>query len=123
MPMSATSFDSRSSEWMGDLTVWLRQNASDNGEQLDRLRTKLRYARSAELTQRQQQLLRLYFEEGKTMPQIARELHVSCSTVSRTLRRARERLYRCLRYSFETGGKFLLWFWHKARIIEVNGIS
>ena len=99
MPMSATSFDSRSSEWMGDLTVWLRQNASDNGEQLDRLRTKLRYARSAELTQRQQQLLRLYFEEGKTMPQIARELHVSCSTVSRTLRRARERLYRCLRYS------------------------
>ena len=100
MPMSATSFDSRSSEWMGDLTVWLRQNASDNGEQLDRLRTKLRYARSAELTQRQQQLLRLYFEEGETMPQIARELHVSCSTVSRTLRRARERLYRCLRYSF-----------------------
>ena len=100
MPMSATSFDSRSSEWMGDLTVWLRQNASDNGEQLDRLRTKLRYARSAELTQRQQQLLRLYFEEGKTMPQIARELHVSCSTVSRTLRRARDRLYRCLRYSF-----------------------
>lgn len=100
MPMSATSFDSRSSEWMGDLTVWLRQNDSDNGEQLDRLRTKLRYARSAELTQRQQQLLRLYFEEGKTMPQIARELHVSCSTVSRTLRRARERLYRCLRYSF-----------------------
>ena len=100
MPMSATSFDSRSSEWMGDLTVWLRQNASDNGEQLDRLRTKLRYARSAELTQRQQLLLRLYFEEGKTMPQIARELHVSCSTVSRTLRRARERLYRCLRYGF-----------------------
>ena len=100
MPMSATSFDSRSSEWMGDLTVWLRQNASDNGEQLDRLRTKLRYARSAELTQRQQQLLRMYFEEGKTMPQIARELHVSCSTVSRTLRRARERMYRCLRYSF-----------------------
>ena len=100
MPMSATSFDSRSSEWMGDLTVWLRQNASDNGEQLDRLRTKLRYARSAELTQRQQQLLRQYFEEGKTMPQIARELHVRCSTVSRTLRRARERLYRCLRYSF-----------------------
>lgn len=100
MHMSATNFDSRSSEWAGDMTVWLRQNASDNEEQLERLRTKLRYARTAELTQRQQQLLHLYFEEGKTMPQIARELHVSCSTVSRTLRRARERLYRCLRYSF-----------------------
>lgn len=68
MPMSATSFDSRSSEWMGDLTVWLRQNASDNGEQLDRLRTKLRYARSAELTQRQQQLLRLYLRRGRPCP-------------------------------------------------------
>lgn len=100
MPMSATSFDSRSSEWIGDMTVWLRENAPDNAQELERLRVKLRQARSAELTERQQLLLRLYFEEGKTMPQIARELHISCSTVSRTLRRARERLYRCLRYSF-----------------------
>lgn len=99
MPMSATNFDSRSSEWIGDLTVWLRDNASDNTAQLDRLRSNLRRARTTELTPRQQLLLRLYFEEGKNMPQIARELHVSCSTVSRTLRRARERLYRCLRYS------------------------
>ena len=99
MPMSATSFDSRSSEWIGDMTVWLRKNASDNSQELERLRVKLRQARSAELTERQQLLLRLYFEEGKTMPQIAQELHINCSTVSRTLRRARERLYRCLRYS------------------------
>lgn len=100
MPMDATNFDSHRSEREGDLTAWLRQNAPDNGEQMEHLRKKLRYARSEELTQRQQQLLRLYFEDGKSMPQIARELHVSCSTVSRTLRRARERLYRCLRYSF-----------------------
>ena len=100
MPMSATNFDSRSSEWVGDMTVWLRENAPDNTAQLERLRTNLRQARSAELTERQQLMLRLYFEEGKNMPQIARELHVSCSTVSRTLRRAREKLRRCLRYSF-----------------------
>lgn len=100
MPMSVTKFDSRSSEWVGDMTVWLRENAPDNAAQMERLRTNLRQARSAELTERQQLVLRLYFEEGKNMPQIARELHVSCSTVSRTLRRAREKLHRCLRYSF-----------------------
>ena len=33
------------------------------------------------------------------MPQIARALDLNRSTVSRTLRRARERLYRCLRYT------------------------
>lgn len=100
MPMRATNFESRSSEWIGDLTVWLQEMAPDNAQQMERLRANLRQARTTELTQRQQLMLRLYFEEGKTMPEIARELHVSCSTVSRTLRRARERLYRCLRYSF-----------------------
>ena len=34
-----------------------------------------------------------------TIPQIARELGVNRSTVSRTLRRAKNRLYRCLRYA------------------------
>lgn len=100
MLMRTTNFDSRSSEWIGDLTVWRQETAPDNARQMERLRANLRQARAAELTQRQQQMLRLYFEEGKTMTQIAQELHVNCSTVSRTLRRARERLYRCLRYSF-----------------------
>ena len=34
-----------------------------------------------------------------TIPQIAGELGLNRSTVSRTLRRARDRLYRCLRYA------------------------
>ncbi len=33
------------------------------------------------------------------IPQIADELGVNRSTVSRTLSRARDRLYRCLRYA------------------------
>lgn len=32
------------------------------------------------------------------MTQIAQTLGVNCSTVSRTIRRAKQRLYRCLRY-------------------------
>ena len=80
--MRDTRFDSRSSEWIGDLTVWKRQNDPDNAEQLDRLRRNLRQAR----------------ERGLTMAQIARRLDVNRSTVCRTLHRAQERLYRHLRY-------------------------
>ena len=59
----------------------------------------LRRAREQELTPRQRQTLELYFDQGMTIPQIARELGVNRSTVSRTLRRAKNRLYRCLRYA------------------------
>lgn len=93
------TFDTRASEWIGDLTVWTRQNAGDNSERLERLRRNLRQARERELTPRQRQLLELYYDQGMTIPRIAEELGLNRSTVSRTLRRARDRLYRCLRYA------------------------
>ena len=96
--MRDTRFDSRSSEWIGDMTVWARQNDPDNAEQMDRLRRNLRQARERELTPRQRQMLALYYDRGLTMSQIAGRLGVNRSTVSRTLRRARDRLYRYLRY-------------------------
>ena len=96
--MRDTRFDTRSSEWIGDMTVWTRQNAPDNAEQMDRLRRNLRQAREWELTPRQRQMVALYYDRGLNMVQIARRLGVNRSTVSRTLRRARERLYRYLRY-------------------------
>ena len=92
-------FDTRASEWIGDLTVWTRQNAGDNSERLERLRRNLRQARERELTPRQRQMLELYYDQGMTIPQIAGELGLNRSTVSRTLRRARDRLYRFLRYA------------------------
>ena len=96
--MDNTPFNSRSSERAGDLTVWLRANAADNSEQLERLRRSLRRAREQELTPRQQEMLALYFDQGMHIPQIAAALGIHPSTVSRTLRRAQNRLYRCLRY-------------------------
>lgn len=48
--MRDTRFENRSSEWMGDMTVWLRANAGDNSEQMARLRRNLRRAREQELT-------------------------------------------------------------------------
>ena len=97
--MSNTPFDTRSSEWIGDMTVWLQDNAEDNSLQLERLRRNLRRAREQELTPRQQDLLRLRYEQNLTVTEIAERLQVHPSTVSRTLRRARERLRRCLQYT------------------------
>lgn len=97
--MRDTRFDSRSSEWIGDMTVWMRDHAEDNSDQLERLRRNLRRAREQELTPRQREVLALYYDRGLNMPQIARKLGVNRSTVSRTVKRAKERLYRCLRYA------------------------
>ena len=97
--MNATPFDTRSSEWAGDMTVWLRENADDNQEQIERLLRNLRKARVQELTPRQQQMLSMRFEQNMSGAEIARELGLNRSTVSRTLRRAQERLRRCLQYA------------------------
>ena len=97
--MNATPFNTRSSEWSGDTAVWLRENTDDNQEQLERLLRNLRKARVQELTPRQQQMLSMRFEQNMSGAEIARELGLNCSTVSRTLRRAQERLRRCLQYA------------------------
>ena len=89
--MRDTRFDARSSEWIGDMTVWLRDHAEDNSEQLERLRRGL--------TPRQREMVFLYYDRGLKMSQIAQKLGVNRSTVSRTVKRAKQRLYRCLRYA------------------------
>ena len=51
-----------------------------------------------ELTELQRQTLTAYYFHQQTIPQIARERGVNKSTVSRTLRRAEEKLRRYLKY-------------------------
>ena len=82
------------------MAAYMRAVAPDNDEAIYRLKRNLRIARREELTPRQAQMLRLYFDEEKTMTEIAQELNVSKSTVSRTITRAKDRLKRCLRYAF-----------------------
>ena len=89
----------RNNEFMGDLAVWKLQNSPDNAEQIQRLRRNLRRAREQELTERQQVMLRMYYDEGKSIAKIAKSLKVNKSTVSRTITRARKRLFRYLQYS------------------------
>ena len=51
-----------------------------------------------ELAELQRQTLTAYYFHQQTIPQIARERGVNKSTLSRTLRRAEEKLRRYLRY-------------------------
>jgi RNA polymerase sigma factor (sigma-70 family) len=98
--MKTTRFDTRSSEWIGDMTAWMQANAEDNSLQLERMKRNLRVAREKELTPRQQYMLELYYDQEMSVTEIAQELCVNVSTVSRTLQRARNRLRRYLQYSF-----------------------
>lgn len=63
-----------------------------------------RKAIDTELTKRQRQLIEMYYVEQMRMQDIADELGIHLSTVSRTIKRGRERLRRCIRY----GGRTLL---------------
>ena len=97
--MRSTPFNTRSSEWIGDMTVYLRETGEDNCLQMERLRRNLRRAREQELTPRQRQMLELHYDQRLSVTEIAKELGLHPSTVSRTLGRARERLRRYLRYT------------------------
>ena len=97
--MKGTPYSIRNNEFYGDMAAWLRANAQDNDGELLRLKRNLRRARQEALTARQRQLLRMNFEQNKTVTEIAQELGVNKSTVSRTLLRAKRRLYQCLRYA------------------------
>lgn len=97
--MKGTPYSIRNNEFYGDMAAWLRANAQDNDGELLRLKRNLCLARQEALTARQRQLLRMNFEQNKTVTEIAQELGVNKSTVSRTLLRAKRRLYQCLRYA------------------------
>ncbi len=97
--MNATHSKPRSKLLLADLAAWEQENGEDNALRLERLRRNLRQARRQELTGRQQQVLTLFFDEQMNMTEIAAVLGVHRSTVSRTLHRAMDRLYRALRYA------------------------
>lgn len=81
------------------LRQWQREQQQDNRAQIERLLSKLPVAVEQELTPRQRQMLLMHFQDGMRVTDIARELGVSKSVVSRTLARSTERLFRVLRYS------------------------
>ena len=94
--MRNTPYSIRNNEVYGDMAAWLRANAEDNESDVRRLKRNLRLAREEELTPRQRQLMQMRFEQS--VSEIAEALGLDKSTVSRTITRAKQRLYKCLRY-------------------------
>ena len=84
----------------GNMDLWCHgPDGSGNAEQLERLLSHLPQAIETELTDRQRQMVSMYFYQNMNASQIARALQLNPSTVSRTLHRAAQRLQRVLRYA------------------------
>ncbi len=83
---------------MVDLAMYSSMMAEDNREQVNRLKRNLTHALRQDITPKQREYMLLYYGQGLSMDEIGRQLGVNKSTVSRTLKRGRQRLYRCLRY-------------------------
>jgi RNA polymerase sigma factor (sigma-70 family) len=77
---------------------WLSRDDDGGSERMERLLRNLPRAMK-ELTPREQQFLRQRFFQGMRVTDIAAEAGVQKSTVSRTLSRAQDKLFRALRYS------------------------
>ena len=83
---------------MVDLAVYAELMAQDNKDQINRLKRNLTHALRQDITERQREYMILYYGRKLSMEAIAKQCGVNKSTVYRTLKRGRQRLYRCLRY-------------------------
>ncbi|MBE6949519.1 MAG: sigma-70 family RNA polymerase sigma factor [Ruminococcaceae bacterium] len=83
---------------------YLLHLGADNTDSRRRLLRNLRRAVREELTEKEWQAMELYYVRQIKMADIARRLGVNVSTVSRNIKRGREKLKKCLRY----GAKELL---------------
>ena len=81
------------------MEIWQGQDSEDNDARMQRLRRNLKKAIDQELTGRQQTMLLMRYSENCSQTDMAAQLEVDKSTVSRTLARARKKLARVLQYS------------------------
>ena len=58
-------------------------------------------AMQGELTKRQYDCMYAYYFENKTQSQIAKELGIGAPTVNKHMKKAKERLFKVMRYSFQ----------------------
>ena len=84
---------------IASLCLWRQEESGDNRERIRRLLSNLPLAVQQELTPRQREILRMRFTGGMSVTAIAEKLGLNKSTVSRSLARSMERLYKSLRYS------------------------
>lgn len=84
---------------LASLQSWQKETQGDNSQRISRLRRNLPLALEQELTPRQKEMVHYFYFDGMTVTEISRAMGLHKSTVSRTLKRARGKLQRCLKYS------------------------
>ncbi|MEG0321590.1 MAG: sigma-70 family RNA polymerase sigma factor [Oscillospiraceae bacterium] len=84
-----------------DMAFYMETMAEDNTGELRKVKRNLVRALKEDVTDRQRELLMMYYSEGVTMKEIGDRLGIDKSTVSRTIKRGERRLHRCLRYGAE----------------------
>ena len=87
-----------SSENFNEYRDYIMKLGEDNSRTHSILKKNLRRAIREELTEKQWEAMRLYYVEQIKMSDIADILGVNTSTVSRNIKRGRERLKKCLKY-------------------------
>lgn len=90
--MDALDFDKKIAE--------LSFDAENNSELIEKVKRTMAKVIRNELTPRQRETVTMYYYEGKGVSEIATVLDLDVSTVSRTLKRARERIYTFMKYYF-----------------------
>ena len=85
-------------ELMG-LRHWRSAEGDEPSEKLARLVAHLPRAIEEELTPRQRQIVHLHFYDGLSVTQIAQQLNVHPSTVTRSLQRSARKLQHILLYT------------------------
>lgn len=82
-----------------ELRHWRSAEGDEPSERLARVVAHLPRAIEEELTPRQRQILHLHFYDGLSVTQIAQQLNVHPSTVTRSLQRSARKLQHILLYT------------------------
>ncbi len=75
-------------------------NNGTNERQVNYLKKQLKRAMDSELTERQREILSMFYFGGMSVTEIAVHYGVNKSTISRHLKRSREKLHAVLSYGF-----------------------
>lgn len=77
------------------------QNEENKDTEYKRMITVLKRVMQGELTERQLCCMHAYYFENKTQAMIATEMGIGISTVSKHLKKAKQRLFQVMQYSFQ----------------------
>lgn len=91
--MDALEFDKKISELSAD-------DAGTNTELIEKVKCTMAKVIKNELTPRQREIIVLYYYKGLGVSEIADKLRLAPSTVSRTIKGARDKIYKFLKYYY-----------------------